>query len=59
MHVDSVNHLAVRRSFPAATEKRDGVTAPSNSSKDFVEMKLGASGLRVFTILPIEDENLH
>jgi hypothetical protein len=35
------------------------MTARSQSCEDFPEMKLGAAGLRIFVVLPVEYEYPH
>jgi hypothetical protein len=54
MYVDSVEGNARRRTCPRAAEQIDTVAARRNSSKNLAEMKLGASGLRIFRILPVD-----
>jgi hypothetical protein len=51
--VDSVHVLALGSALPGAAEQVDLMTPRDNPAENFLEVKLGAAGLRVFDILPV------
>ena len=56
---DALEICALRRPLPGAAEKVDAVPARDDPGEDFPEVKLGAAGLRIFVILPVEYEYPH
>jgi hypothetical protein len=59
VHVDAVYGCAACRIIPSAAKQIDGVTASSEAPEYLMKVKLCAACLRILSILPIEDENLH
>jgi hypothetical protein len=59
MHIDAVEKCAGRGAFPAAREEIDAIAARCKTSKDFVKMNFGAASVRIFPVVPVDDENSH
>lgn len=59
MDGDAVERCTGRAAGPAAAEQRDFVTERRQTAEDFVQMDLGAAGLRVVAILPIDEQDAH
>jgi hypothetical protein len=59
MNIDAINHFARSRAVPATAEKIDRVTASGEATEYLMEMELCATGLWVFTVLPVQYENPH
>ncbi|MDQ2766881.1 MAG: hypothetical protein M3Y30_06965 [Gemmatimonadota bacterium] len=59
MHVDPVECRALRRARPTAPQQRDLVPARRQPAEDLVQMNLGAAGVRILAVLPIDDEHAH
>ena len=57
--LDPIHQLVARCTGPAGGEEGDGVSAGREAAEDLVQMRLGASGLRIEPILPVEEEELH
>jgi hypothetical protein len=57
--MDTVEDLTIRSPFKTTGQESDGMSHPSNTSKDLVQMSLGASSLRMFSVLPVENEQTH
>jgi hypothetical protein len=59
MNVDSIEESTWCALIPAAREQIHPVTTSRNSSEDFVEVYLRASGIRIFPVVPVDDEDAH
>jgi len=59
MHIYAAEIYALGRSLPRATKEVDVMTTRDEPREDFPEMKLGAAGLRIFVILPVEYQYPH
>jgi hypothetical protein len=53
VNFDSVRSFALRRAHPGAAQKVNAMAPRNNPTEDFLEVKLGAAGLRVLEILPV------
>jgi len=59
VNVDPVDHCPPSCVAPSTAEEIDGVT-PSNETPEYLmQVKLRATRLWVFTVLPVEDKNAH
>jgi hypothetical protein len=59
MYLNAIDRCARRCITPPAAEKVNAVTARHESSEYLMEMKLCATGLGIFTVLPVQNENAH
>src|SRR5438105_2938065 len=59
MHVDAVEDNPLRRAAPSAAKQVYSVARLNDSAENLAKMNLGAAGLRIFVILPVEDQDLH
>jgi hypothetical protein len=59
MHIDPVDLYATRCIPESAAQQIDSVSARSKSSENLMQMKLGATALRILPILPVEDQDPH
>jgi hypothetical protein len=59
MNVDPVECRARRAARPSATEQPDLVPTGRKTAEDLVQVNLGATGLRILTVLPIHEQNAH
>src|SRR6185369_15146193 len=57
--IDAIERHARSAAGPPAAEQRYVVTAGGQPSEDFVEMNLCPARLRVFSILPVDEQDLH
>src|SRR6478672_9601538 len=59
VHIDAVYCCATCRVIPPAAKQSDGVTASREAPEYLMKVKLCAARLRIFSVLPVEDENFH
>jgi hypothetical protein len=59
MNVDAIELCSLRGILPRAAQKIDAVSPRDDATEDLPEVKLGAARLRIFMILPVEDEYPH
>jgi hypothetical protein len=59
VNINPVDGCSRRRSAPAAAEEIHFMTQGGNPSKDLMQMKLGASGLWILAVQPVEYEDAH
>jgi hypothetical protein len=59
VNVDTIQIHARGSIFPGAAEKIDTVSALDDAAENLLEVKLGAAGLRILVILPVEYEYPH
>ena len=59
IHVDAVERCARRTSRPSAAQQAHLVSLERETPEDLVQVDLGAAGLRILTILPVDDEDAH
>lgn len=59
MDIDPVKALALRRTLPRAAEKINAMASRADAAENFPQVQLGAAGLRVGVILPVEYKYPH
>jgi hypothetical protein len=59
VHVYSVEERARSAFMPSAREKIDSAPVPRDASKNFMEVNFRAARVRVFPVVPVDDENPH
>jgi len=57
--IDAVEIRAWRRVAPGAAEQVNRVPARNDPPENFLQMQLGATGLGIGEVLPVDDEYPH
>jgi hypothetical protein len=59
MHGHPIERRSLRRAGPPAAEQGDVMPLRGKSAEDLVQVDLGAAGLRILAILPVDDKDSH
>ena len=59
VHLDAVEPRVRGTSRPAPTEESNVMPGACETTEYFVHVNLGAAGLRIVTVLPVEEQNAH
>jgi hypothetical protein len=58
-HIDPIERGPRRSSLPAGTDEADPMTSRRQAAEDLEQVDLGAAGVGVGPVLPIDQENVH
>src|SRR5207247_2279686 len=59
MHAQPVELRFARGPRPAARHQVDGVAALRQATENLVQVRLGAPGVRILAVVPVDEQNSH